>query len=162
MSLPPELWQMIVDQVDFLSKIRLRQVHPYLMVCLQITDFYNIDDRYLEALDDAIIKQHPYIKELFAFDNPKITDVTPLINLEILDASWGCGIGDNGLKTSNLKFLDASGNTNIKDISHMTLLKELYARWGCGIKDNGLPYQTNTPAEFCFKIDCLGNYKIHV
>lgn len=152
--MPPEIWQMILDYCDFLSKIRLRQICKSLYVHMRIVDFYNIEDKYVENLNDDILKQHSYIKYLNAFDNANITDVNHLEHLEILDASWNCGIHSSGIKKINPKKLDANGNPRIKNISHMNNLIELHAIADCGISDK---YIENLKLKY---LDAMFNNKI--
>jgi len=132
---PPEVWQIILEYSDdFLAKIRLRQVCKDTYNHLRIIDFYHIEDQFLIKLNDNIIKQHQYIKYLFAFDNTNITDVNHLDYLEELDASWDCGIHSQGLKNiTSLKVLDVNGNPHVKNIKHMSKLEKLHAKSICGI-----------------------------
>jgi hypothetical protein len=56
-------------------------------------------------------------------DNKKITNITHLINLQILDISDNCGIDNNGiLLLTNLTYLN---NTKITNITHLINLKEI-------------------------------------
>jgi len=131
---PPEIWQIVLDYSDFLTKIRIRQICKELYIHLRIIDFYHIEDQFLIKLNDDIIKQHPYIKYLFAFDNSNITDINHLEHLEVLDASWECGIHSQGLKNiTSLKVLDVNGNPRVKKINQMTKLEKLHAKSICGI-----------------------------
>ena len=50
--LPIEIWQVLLDQVDFLSQIRFTMVCKYFYQSLRVTDFMNIDKKYLELLTD--------------------------------------------------------------------------------------------------------------
>jgi hypothetical protein len=137
MDVPLELWQLIFDHIDFLSKIRLRQVNS-LFLYLPIVDLHHIEYRYLGLLNDNILRQHPFTKKLFAFDNPNITSVNHLVYLEELDASWECGINDDGLQITSLKKLDVNGNERVKNIQHMAGLKTLFAIGKCGLSNEGL------------------------
>ena len=110
--LPIEIWRVIFDLSSFREKIVIRQIYQDLL-SLPIVDLYHIDDFYLERLDDEVLKQHPSIRYLFAFDNPKITNVSHLEGLEILDASWGCGIDNKGLCSRKIRALDITGNPKI-------------------------------------------------
>ena len=54
-KLPLDVLQFcILDKLDFLSKIRLRQVCKK-FYRLEIWDFYNIDDKYLDKLTNNIL-----------------------------------------------------------------------------------------------------------
>ncbi len=48
-----------------------------------------------------------------------------MTKLEILDASWHCGIDDNDIQNINLKELYAFDNPRITDVKHMTKLEIL-------------------------------------
>ena len=61
-----------------------------------------------------------------------------MTNLIELNASYGCGIGDNGIKDLNLVILNADGNSKITNVNHMSKLKELDANFDCGIDDDGI------------------------
>jgi len=137
---PPEVWQIVLDySYDFLTKIRLRKVCRDMYIHLRIIDFYHIEDEYLLKLNDEVLQQHPYIKYLFAFDNSNVININHLENLEVLDASWDCGIHSFGMKQlTKLKKLDANGNPRIKNISQLTRLEELRARSTCGISDENI------------------------
>lgn len=124
MNLPPEIWQIILEKSDFCSQIRLTQVSQLNHCFLRITDFYNIDKKYLMRLTDNILKSYPYIKILDASNNPKITNVNYLSKLEILYATLNCGINNTGIQNINLIKLYASFNYKITDVKHMTKLIE--------------------------------------
>jgi hypothetical protein len=139
MSVPLELWHMIFDYSDFYSKITLRRVNSLFLYSLHITDLYNLEDKYLERLDDSILAQHPFVRYLFAFDNVSITNVNHLHYLEDLDASWDCGISDDGLKITSIKRLDVNGNPRVTNVNHMSELRILKARGErCGLSDMGI------------------------
>src|SRR5258705_153770 len=135
----PRIWQYIMDNfLDFLSTIRLRQVSK-LHYGLKIYDFLNIPKEYINKLTNEIIKKYPFIQKLDANNNPKITNVSYLTNLEILWASGNRGIDNNGLTDCiNIKELNANDNPKITNVSHMTKLEILWAYDDCGIDDNGL------------------------
>ena len=65
--LPIEIWQEILEYVDFLSQIRLRQICKHFYEYLHITNFYyNMINKHVWRLSDEILKQHPHIKNLWA------------------------------------------------------------------------------------------------
>ena len=148
----------IIDKLDFLSQIRLRQVSSWLHR-LEIHDFYHIDKKYLMRLSDAKLKNYPFIKFLNARNNLYISNVNHLTRLIKLDASTDrypvycnsndCKIGNNGIKNINLVELIASGNRLITDVNHMTNLQKLYATDESGISDNGIKNINLT--EICIK-----------
>src|SRR5579862_8205458 len=94
--LPPEIWQDILESLDFLSQIRLCQISKFFYDTLQITDFLNIPWEFLDKLTDDIIKNYPHIRKLRA--NKKIINVNHMDRLEILYADGISGIGDTGIE----------------------------------------------------------------
>ena len=137
-SLPYDVLQFcILDKLDFLSKIRFRQVCKK-FYRLEIWDFYNIDIQYLYILTDNILMGYPFIRKLNASYNSKITNVNYMTKLQVLHAGNDCGIDDNGIKDLNLIELNAFNNSKITNVNHMTKLQILYARGDCGIDDNGI------------------------
>lgn len=132
------VWQIILNYSDFLSQIRLTQVCSHLHTNLKITDFHNISYEYLNRLNDTILKNYPHIIKLNAGGNLKITDVNHMANLQVLNASWYSGIGDNGIKNLNLVELRVYNNLKITDVNHMTNLQILDASRNCGISNNGI------------------------
>jgi hypothetical protein len=145
---------LIFDNLDFLSKIKFRNISQY-MHLLQIHDFYNIEYKYLELLNDEILCNYPFIKYLNARQNHKITSVNYMYNLIALNASgFCCGLSDSGIKV-NLTYLNASGNPKIINVNHMNKLIELDAYdINCGITDDGIK-QLNL-----MKLDASHNIKI--
>lgn len=145
--IPLEIWQIILNSIDFLSQIRLRQVSKQLYL-LSIHNFYTIPNKYQQLLTNKILLQHPNIKYLDASNNPKITNINHLPLLQRLRASNKvtftisselCGISDNSMKQCvNLKFLDASDNPKITNVNHCTKLIALMACDNCGITDYGM------------------------
>ena len=80
-----------------------------------------------------------------ASDNPKITNVNHLANLEILLArnDMGvndiCGINDAGIaQCIKSESLDVPNNSKIKNVNHLVKLEILDASGACGINDAGL------------------------
>ena len=111
----------ILDKLDFLSKIRLRQVCKK-FYRLEIWDFYNIDYEYRSKLTDTILMAYPFIRKLNADSISKITNVNHMTKLQVLCACFNCGIDDNGIKDLNLIKLNTSYNSKITNVNHMTNL----------------------------------------
>ena len=106
---------------------------------LDITDIYNIDEKYKKILTQSIIDRYINIKKLDALGNTKITNVNHLAKLEILYAFGQCGINDIGIMCSiNLKSLNASDNSKITNVNNLVNLETLYANNKCGINDAGI------------------------
>ena len=61
--------------------------------------------------------------QLDARYNSKITDVSSMKNLKVLDISSNCGIGQDGIKGLDLVKLDARFNDKIINVSFMKNLK---------------------------------------
>ena len=111
--LPLEIWQEILEYTNFIDQIHLRMVCRD-MYFLKIYDFYNIPYKYKYRLNDDIIKLHPYIKYLDASNNKQITSVNHCTQLQKLDASYYCGISDDGfIHCTQLTVLNATYNNKI-------------------------------------------------
>src|SRR5437016_1685659 len=119
-----DMWQEILERTDFLSQIRLTQLCKYFYDNLKIYDFLNINYQYLWLLSDNIIKNYPFIKKLYAYENTNITDAgIKHLNLHTLISPHNKKITDKGIKHMSLHTLDARYNCNITDdgIKHMNL-----------------------------------------
>jgi hypothetical protein len=135
---------LIFDYLDFIEKIRYRRICKKFKL-LRITDFHDIDTKYLTKMNDDILKQHKYITKLYASGNAHITDVNNLVNLKKLSASGFnnndsgihslpiCGLSNKGIHNINLEVLDASDNKGITKIKHMTNLTKLWINGECGV-----------------------------
>lgn len=169
-QLPLEICQEILESLDFLSQIRLRQTCKYLNL-LSIIDFYNIPFKYTQLLTNEILEQHRNIKYLNISSNNNITTVNALKFLTKLDIS-DCIISNSGITNCyNLTELDASYNPYITNINHLTELTKLFANYTCGITDNGLSNCTQlielhilhnskiTDINHCVNLQILEDYK---
>jgi hypothetical protein len=133
-----DILYLILNKLDFLSKIRLRCISKY-MHKLEIHDFYNIPYKYLRLLNDEILLNYPFIKYLYAFDNHTITNINHMNGLTKLDASLNFGIDNFGIKNvDSITILYISGNEKITDVNHMNKLVELYASGESGIENKGI------------------------
>lgn len=139
---PLEIWQILLNKIDFLSQIRLTQVCEDFHQVLRIENFYEINAKYLKLLTDNILKNYPYITRLDAGDNPNVKDVSHLIHLKVLNAYRWSGIGDSCLQNINLYVLYAGCNEKIKNISHMTELRilDVSGNDSCGVDDTILQH----------------------
>ena len=77
-----------------------------------------------------------------------------MTNLVKLNASWNCGLNDDGISQLNLVKLNVLGNPKITNINYMTNLVKLNAAWNCGLTDEGI-CKLNL-----VKLDVYGNPKI--
>lgn len=120
-----DIWQIISDLCDFDDQISLLKVTKELNQNLRIYDFYNINNKYKQKLNNDILKRYKHIKYL---------DASSLVN------SYFNNITNEGIKHLNLKVLNANYNVKITDdgIKHMVNLKKLYAKGICGITDKGI------------------------
>jgi hypothetical protein len=129
-----DIVHIIFGFLDFISKIRFRSTSKYNNK-LEIHDFYNIEKKYLDLLDDKILLNYPYIKYLNARNNQKITNVNHMAkSLTELDASGKlCGISDEGIiDLKNITKLNVNNNFKITNINHMAKsLTELDASGCC-------------------------------
>ena len=150
MNIPTEIWQLILSHSKFLIQIRLRCVNKLFHERLEVHNFTN--QKYTKLLTDNILRNYPFIKELNADSNPRITTVNHMSRLEILHAEWNCCIDDIGIQNANLKELCAYNNPRITTVNHMSRLEILHAGWNCGIDDIGIQnanlkklYASNNP-----------------
>src|SRR6201992_848502 len=134
--------QKIFNFCDFKSQLYLSSSCKLFNNNLLIVDLYNINENIRSLLNDKILKQSKYkhVTKLNASDNKKIKDVSQMApTLKILNASYNCGIDQNGIKNLHLTKLYASGNKKIKDVSQMaSSLKILNVGGNCGIDQNGI------------------------
>ena len=136
--LPIEIWQCILNLLNFKNKIIMRMACKLFYDKLEIWDFCNIHYRYRNTLTNTILLAYPFIRYLNATYNPKITNVNHLTNLKILWACGTSGIDDYGIKNLNLIELYAYNNPKITNANHLTNLKVLWAYGNSGIDDNGI------------------------
>ena len=111
-ELPLEIINLIFEELDLKSKLRLMATSHFHAESLIITDLTNIDEHYPYSLNDSILKQSKYLSvtKLDAGYNRKITDVSHLTALKILNAKSArdacgiknCGINQKGISTLNL------------------------------------------------------------
>ena len=72
---PIAIWNEVFEFLDqdILSQLRLKSVNKNTNR-LRIINFCTIGNKYLNKLNDKILKQYDYIKYLNAWNNSKITD----------------------------------------------------------------------------------------
>ena len=140
MIFPIEIWKFeIFPKLDILSQLRLRATCKHLYTNLDITNLYNIDDKYKIKINNQILFMYPKLEKLDASFNPKITEVNYLMNLKILSAHGNSGICDESLIHLDLIELNVWNNPKITKISHLKNLKKLEASWSnSGINDESL------------------------
>ena len=150
--LPIEIWQCILNLLDFKSQMTMRMICKSFYEKLEIWNFYTIPSKYTNKLTDSILLAYPFIRYLDAICNPKITNVNHLTSLQILWASGDSGIDDNGIKNLNLIELYANNNPRITNVNHLTNLQILWANYNSGIDDIGIKnlnlielYASNNP-----------------
>jgi len=138
LTLPIELYQLILTCADFLTRIRLRCANKEFHAKLEIHDFALIDTKYLRLLSNDILRAYPRIQILDASCSLKITNINFMTNLKVLFAFGECGIEDKSIADLNLVKLFVSNNSKITTINHMTKLEVLNAGHECGIDDFGI------------------------
>jgi len=137
-ELPIELYQLILNHTNFLSRIRMRCANKLFWQKLEINDFYNIPTEYSKRLTGPILQSYPFITKLNATEKPEITDINCLTRLEVLNASGvQCGLGHpQFVKLTNLRELNIANNPKCFWINRLTNLEVLDIRRKCGIDDN--------------------------
>jgi hypothetical protein len=96
---------------------------------LKITDLFNIDIKYLNKLDDKILKNYLDVDKLYASNNSKITKINKMKKIQILHADGSCGLSHFGFSNCvNIKVLHVTNNKKIKNINFLTNLTELHAQ----------------------------------
>ena len=138
-ELPIELYQMILDRTNFLSRIRMRCVNKLFWQKLEINDFYNIPSRYANRLNNQILRSYPFIAKLNATEKPYINNINYLTRLEVLNASGPqCGIIGGFSRLTNLKELNIANNSNCYWLNDLTNLEVLDIRRSCGVSNSGI------------------------
>ena len=138
-SLPIEIWQEILFISPFLCQIRLRQVSKIFYCRLEIHDFYDINDCYLERLTDQVLINYHFIKYLNVCNNSHVSNLnhlTKLIKLNVGD--YYCGVNDQGIIQVNPIELHVNNNPKITSINHMNRLAILNAYGNSGLTDQGI------------------------
>lgn len=115
-DVPVEIWQKIVNWCDPLSQIIICQVSKFFNTKIHVTDLYHFKENLLNQLNDEIIQKYPFVEELDASGNDKITNVSNLRYLKKLNASRRCGISDTGVVGLDLVELNASDNPKITNV----------------------------------------------
>ena len=116
---PIAIWNEVFEFLDqdILSQLRLKSVNKNTNR-LRIINFCTIGNKYLNKLNDKILKQYDYIKYLNISCNKKITNegIKYMTQLHSLNASRNEKITDEGIKHFiQLHELYASDNPNITD-----------------------------------------------
>src|SRR5271154_4171858 len=133
MILHNDLYRLICDYLDFIDVLRHK------IVCkrfksIKVKDLYNIDLKYLQNLNDHILKQYIDVTELKII-NTNITNLNHLIKLRKLDIGQNYGVADQEISNLNLEELNASNNPKITTLNHMTKLRKLTISGNCGVGD---------------------------
>lgn len=133
-----DIYEMVFNNCDFISQIRLRQLSCLTYCVLQMTDFYNINGRIKSLLDDTIIAQYAHIRQLDA-SLGCIHDVNNLTELRKLNTQ-SSQINQKGidkLKYVRILFADRH-NARITNVNHLQDLRILYATHQSGIDQAGI------------------------
>lgn len=155
--LPSDIIKIIHNQLDFFSQSNLRLASKY-FVENPITNLSHDSSRdrlkssgnspsmnELFNLTNVILKLYPFVTKLNIAHNEDVTDISHLVNLQILNASgYSCGINNNSLLSlTNLTELNTHNNSKITDVNHLIKLRTLNAVYNSGISDNGIRLLTN-------------------
>lgn len=150
--IPLDIWQYILNAIDFINQIRLRQICKILYEKLIIYDFYSINRKYLNLLTDDILKNYKNIFNLQIITN-HIQNINHIITLQKLCIST-CNQMKEINNLTNLKEL-ITVNPHIKNISNLTKLEKLTAQRSSGICDSDIIGLTNLS-----ELDVWDNAKI--
>jgi len=147
MDIPIEIHQLILSPADFLSQIRIRCACRLFYAKLEVTNFYDIEQKYLDRLSDDVLRAYPFVTKLNANHSSNITNLNNLPKLEILSDRKYRMRDHNICSNMNLTELDIGPNTKITDINYLTQLKKLnigdndesfYSHKKYGIEDKGI------------------------
>ena len=139
MDIPIELFQLILEQSDFLTQIRFRCVDKLFYTKLEIHDFWNIKAKYSKLLTDEILQLHSFVTDLTIVDNPNITNINHMTRLKKLFIFGKCNIDNTGISNVNVKYLNLRYYDKITNVNHMSILEILYANSRtCGIDNAGI------------------------
>ena len=107
--------QIIFNFCNFRSQLSLISTCIYYRNNLHIIDLFNIDKKYLKELTQEILHFSIFEKVIYlnANCNSKITNVSHMKFLQILNASFNCGIDQKGIEGLNLIELKARDNSKI-------------------------------------------------
>ena len=141
-----DILNLIFEILDFLSKIRLRQISKYFLNNLYISDFYNLDKIYLENLTEQILVSYPKIKYLDIQENPSVQNINFLSDLQVLAISdkftnQFCNYNLRELQIYNYKITNLKYFTKLEKLSLSNIsipdsdlnnlnLRELNLYWG--------------------------------
>ena len=121
MDLNFDILNQIYGFLDFLSKIRFRQISKYFLDNFYIHNLYDLNYIFLEKISEQILISHPKIKSLNILENGSIQNIDCLSNLQNLAVSYKF---KNQFTNYNLKKLKIS-NYLIKNLKYFTKLEKL-------------------------------------
>ena len=116
-----DILNLIFDLLDFISKIRIRQISKYFLNNFQISDFYGLDKMYLEKLTEQILISHPKIKYLNIAETDSVQNINFLSDLRVLSISKKF---KNQFCNYNLRELQIY-NYQITNLKYFTKLEKL-------------------------------------
>src|SRR5271163_1618580 len=133
---PLDIWYVIFQHLDLLSKLRLISVCSAFNHSFFIANMYDVADIYKSGLTKQILKQRKF-ERIISLDIHlcNINNISFLTNLEKLNTY---SINQEGINGLDLIELYADRNEKIKDVSFMTNLKKLHALGCCGIGQEGI------------------------
>src|SRR5277367_1715737 len=133
---PLDIWHVIFQHLDLLSKLRLISVCSAFNHSFFIANMYDVADIYKSRLTKQILKQRKF-ERIISLDIHlcNINNISFLTNLKKLNTY---SINQEGINGLDLIELYACRNEKIKDVSFMTNLKKLHASGCCGIDQKGI------------------------
>ena len=135
MDISFDILNQIFELLDFLSKIRFRQISKYFLNNFYIYDFYNLGKGYLKKITAEILISYPKIKYLDI--SKKKQDICQNINfLTDLQKLAISRLYKNQISIYNLKKLEIY-DYKIKNLKYFTKLEQLFLRES-GIADSDL------------------------
>jgi len=138
---PLDIWHIVFNNCDFISKLKLISVCSIFYHSFFITDLYTISDRCKYRLTNTILKQKKFSRTIelsIGNWNDNINNISFLTNLKKLNIANSRGVDQQGISGLNLFELDVTRNKKITNISLMTNLKKLSAQGLCGIDQQGI------------------------
>ena len=122
MDISFDILNQIFELLDFLSKIRFRQISKYFLHNLYIYDFYNLDNIFIQQLSEEILISNPKIKYLDITGRDTIQNINFLTDLQDLAVSHRFKTKFNNYNIKKLKII----NYKISNLKYFTKLENLY------------------------------------
>ena len=139
---PLDIWNIITKLLifDLKSLLNLKLCKKFFDDNILITNLFDINNKFLSELTIDVLSQIKYMNvvKLNVSYNPKITNVSFMKKLKILNADGSSGIDQKDIEGLDLVELIAYNNQKITNVSFMKNLKKLDASGNCGIDAKGI------------------------